>query len=290
MRGSDTCELVFEACEVPEGDDVISVYLCCHWSLDFRECSWHSWQRSICSYVWTWSRAARSKWWSSWVHHKLSARHCIWLARIAWCRQLSTLLLSTSTSGINLTGLLGHSSLCKVCHTLPSVSVCTDSKGLLAKIAGKWHDFEHGCDQLQLNSARYVYEIKREPSICLRCRSSMWPRSDQPSGKQLGSYHKGVSSDSCTLAPLVAGLRRGDFVLYGASHRGSFREHAVSWGEWIYKWLPCGENPTRFETIRNWCGHTGDSEDVDWEGVQRRTCELMSGLYHEQQGPLLTKA
>ena len=42
MRGSDTCELVFEACEVPEGEGFRIYLSAVPLTVHFRERAWHS--------------------------------------------------------------------------------------------------------------------------------------------------------------------------------------------------------------------------------------------------------
>ncbi len=73
MRGSDTCELVFENCQVPDGIAITSLSLF-RFSLllkfPFSECPWSSEQGSLCTYVWIRSRTTRSKWRSTWVRYE----------------------------------------------------------------------------------------------------------------------------------------------------------------------------------------------------------------------------
>lgn len=55
MRGSDTCELVFENCKVPDGIAITSLSLYCFPLLlkfPFSKCPRSSEQGSLCAHVW----------------------------------------------------------------------------------------------------------------------------------------------------------------------------------------------------------------------------------------------
>jgi len=52
MRGSDTCELIFDNCEVPEGQgQELDIALLAH-ELSIRECIRKSKQGCCCTHVW----------------------------------------------------------------------------------------------------------------------------------------------------------------------------------------------------------------------------------------------
>jgi Acyl-CoA dehydrogenase, middle domain len=59
MRGSDTCELVFENCEVPDGQQAFLIFVCgvivlklCTMESYGRECARNSKSGRVCSNVW----------------------------------------------------------------------------------------------------------------------------------------------------------------------------------------------------------------------------------------------
>lgn len=84
MRGSDTCELVFENCKVPDCKEI--VFFLCGGSTDGgeSECSWAGQQGCCCSHVWIGFGTTCSQWRSAWVCRMIvfgteEKTHCLFL-------------------------------------------------------------------------------------------------------------------------------------------------------------------------------------------------------------------